>query len=239
MKIKTTTTIIVSLIISSFIHCTGAKETMRSSEPAIAERVIASIDNFGPVLSPAPSVLSSRDIADLKQKVSNLPLPTIEKGEYAVLETSMGFIVFELLTDAAPSHCAHFKKLANSGFYDWITFHRVIPGYLIQTGSITSRNSEPRDDGTGSPGYTINAEISDLKHERGIVSMARQQNINSAGSQFFILLSRASQLDGEYTIFGRVLQGMDIVRRIVRVDTDDRDRPVKNVYLKRARVVKP
>ncbi|MCP4726938.1 MAG: peptidylprolyl isomerase [bacterium] len=166
-------------------------------------------------------------------------MPEVVKGEFAVIETTMGFIVFELLPEYAPNHCANFKKLANSGFYDWITFHRIIPGYIIQTGSINTRNQIPLDDSLGNPGYAINAEISPIKHKRGIVSMARKEYINSAGSQFFILLSRASQLDGEYSIFGRVIQGMDVAENIVDIERDDNDRPVKEVYVKRIRVVKP
>ncbi len=222
-----------------FVYCSGTKETMKKIDPGLADRAISIIDNYGPNPEPAPSLLDRRGIANLQQKMINTPMPEVATGEYAVIETTMGFIVFELLPEVAPNHCANFKKLSNSGFYDWITFHRVIPGYIVQTGSINTRNNIPLDDSLGNPGYTVSAEFSKLKHRRGTVSMARKEHVNSAGSQFFITLARASGLDNEYTIFGRVIQGMDVVEKIVDVERDDNDRPVKEVYVKRIRVVKP
>ncbi|KPK96157.1 hypothetical protein AMJ80_01570 [bacterium SM23_31] len=163
----------------------------------------------------------------------------VEEGEIAVLETSMGIIKFKFFTDEAPNHCANFKKLANSGFYDWTLFHRVIPDFMIQSGDINSKNTNPNDDGTGSPGYTVDAEFNAISHTRGIVSTARKgDNINSAVSQFFIVHADYPDLDGNYTVFGEVIEGMDVVDAIANAPRSERDRPLKNIYIKSARVMK-
>ncbi|RKY83708.1 peptidylprolyl isomerase [candidate division KSB1 bacterium] len=150
----------------------------------------------------------------------------------------MGTIEFKFYEKDAPNHCANFKKLANSGFYDGTTFHRVIPGFMIQGGDILSKDSDPYNDGTGGPGYTLKAEFNSIPHERGIVSMARRADPNSAGSQFFICVATAPHLNGKYTVFGKVIKGMDVVDRIVNVKRDKRDRPLKDVRIIKARVVK-
>ncbi|RMD95201.1 MAG: peptidylprolyl isomerase [Calditrichaeota bacterium] len=147
-------------------------------------------------------------------------------------------IVFKFFPDVAPNHCANFKKLANSGFYDGITFHRVIPNFMIQTGDILTADADPSNDGTGMPGYSINAEFSNISHKRGIVSMARRQDPNSAGSQFFICVADAPWLDGKYSVFGQVIRGMDVADKIVAVPRDKKDRPLKDVIVYKIRVVK-
>jgi len=137
-----------------------------------------------------------------------------------------GEIKCELYPDIAPISTENFLKLAGQGFYNGLTFHRVIPGFMIQGGC-------PKGDGTGGPGYTIKGEFSgngvknDLRHTRGVLSMARAMDPNSAGSQFFIMHEDAPHLDGSYAAFGKVISGMDVVDRIASVRTDYMDMPLE------------
>ncbi|MFQ5444208.1 MAG: peptidylprolyl isomerase, partial [Nitrospinales bacterium] len=148
---------------------------------------------------------------------------SVQAGEIAVIETTLGTIEFEFLPDQAPGHVKNFKTLAKSGFYNGTAFHRVIPGFMIQGGDPNTKDSDRDNDGMGGPGYQIKAEFNDTPHKRGIVSMARSQNPNSAGSQFFIVVKDSPFLDGKYTVFGRVVSGMDVADKIVAVERDNRD----------------
>ena len=122
------------------------------------------------------------------------------------METSHGTMKFDLFEDIAPQNCLNFKKLANSGYYDETAFHRIIPGFIIQGGDILTRDNNKNNDGLGNPGWTIKAEFSDKEHIRGTLSMHRIKNdINSAGSQFFISLSDNKNLDNKYTIIGQLI----------------------------------
>lgn len=142
-------------------------------------------------------------------------------------------IKIELYPEIAPISCENFEKLVKNGFYDGLTFHRVIPGFMIQGGC-------PKGNGTGGPGWTIKGEFSangvenNLKHTRGVVSMARASHPNSAGSQFFIMHADAPYLDGQYAAFGKVVEGMDVVDEIASVRTDVNDNPVLPQVIKRA-----
>lgn len=146
----------------------------------------------------------------------SLAAPALAR-DYAVITTRHGDIKIELFTDKAPKTVANFKKLAREGFYDGLTFHRVIPRFVVQGG-------DPKGNGTGGPGYTIEAEIDPtLKHLTGTVAMARLgDTVNpqrrSSGSQFYICLAPQPQLDGGYTIFGQVVEGMNKVPEIVKGD---------------------
>ena len=141
----------------------------------------------------------------------------------------------ELYEDIAPISAANFEKLANEGFYDGLIFHRVIPGFMIQGGC-------PNGTGTGGPGCTIKGEFrangvkNDLKHTRGVLSMARAMHPDSAGSQFFIMIEDAPHLDGQYAAFGKVTEGMEIADSIVNVRTDMRDKPLEPQVIKTIRV---
>ena len=153
--------------------------------------------------------------------------------EQAVLQMSGGGeIRLRFFPDTAPGHVENFKKLARRGFYDGTTFHRVIPGFMIQGGDINSKDGDPVNDGLGDPGYSIPAEFNDVPHRRGILSMARADDPDSAGAQFFIMLADsprwAELLDGKYTVFGEVVSGMDVVDRIAASPVDRRDRPLRN-----------
>ena len=150
----------------------------------------------------------------------------------AVIETNFGNIVIQLYPDVAPGHVENFVKLAQDGFYDGTTFHRVIPDFMIQGGDPNSKDEDRSNDGQGGPGYTINAEFSDVPHKRGILSMARAQDPNSAGSQFFIVVKDSNFLDGQYTVFGEVIEGMDVADKIVNVERDGMDNPLEKVTMK-------
>ncbi len=140
-------------------------------------------------------------------------------------------IEIELYPDIAPITCENFEKLVNNGFYNGLTFHRVIPGFMIQGGC-------PDGTGMGGPGWNIKGEfmangvINNLKHTRGVISMARAMNPNSAGSQFFIMHNDASHLDGQYAAFGRVVSGMDAVDEIAETETDYNDKPLTPQVMK-------
>jgi peptidyl-prolyl cis-trans isomerase B (cyclophilin B) len=158
----------------------------------------------------------------------------------AVIETKFGEIEIEFLDDKAPGHVKNFIDLAKKGVYDGTTFHRVIPGFMIQGGDPkTADAATPRTmHGTGGPGYTIKAEFNDTSHKRGIVSMARANDPNSAGSQFFICVSDATFLDRQYTAFGRVRRGMEVADKIVSSPRDPRDNPNDRIDMK-VRVLEP
>ena len=154
--------------------------------------------------------------------------------EIAVLETKFGKMEIGFLSEKAPGHVKNFKDLAKKGFYNGTTFHRVIPGFMIQGGDSFSKE-EPENrmkHGMGGPGHTIKAEFNDEPHARGIVSMARSQDPDSAGSQFFVVVKDSDFLDGQYTAFGRVISGMDTVDKIVDSPRDDRDNPIDRIEMK-------
>ena len=151
-----------------------------------------------------------------------------EDSELAIVQTPHGTIAIKFFPDVAPKHVESFKKLTKAGFYNGTTFHRVIPGFMIQGGDPLSKDPTKREQhGRGGPGYSIQAEFSDRKHTRGIVSAARSSDPNSAGSQFFIMLAPAPHLDGQYSIFGEVVSGMDVVDKIIAEERDKADNPLK------------
>lgn len=148
--------------------------------------------------------------------------------EIALMETSQGPIKIEFFENAAPNHTKNFIKLAKEGFYDNIVFHRIKPGFVIQAGDPNTKSDANKALwGSGGPGYTINAEFNDIPHERGILSMARTSDPNSAGSQFFIVLDDARFLDNQYTVFGKVIEGMDTVDKIASLTTHSNDQPTE------------
>lgn len=142
-----------------------------------------------------------------------------------------GVMTGELYDDIAPISVENFEKLANEGFYNGLTFHRVIPGFMIQGGC-------PEGNGTGGPGYCIKGEFAangvknDLKHTTGVLSMARAMSPDSAGSQFFIMVADAPHLDGQYAGFGKITEGMDVAQDIVSVKRDGWDKPLEPVRIK-------
>ena len=152
-----------------------------------------------------------------------------------LLETTSGDILIELYADKAPATVENFLKLVKDGFYDGLTFHRIIPGFMIQGGC-------PDGTGMGGPGYCIKGEFdatgvrNDLRHTRGVLSMARAQAMDSAGSQFFIMHADGEFLDGQYAAFGMVTEGMDVVDRIAATKTGMNDKPKADQRMKKVTV---
>ncbi len=160
-------------------------------------------------------ILSAAEIQALIEKAKAAPITAVAEDEVAVIETDFGRMVLEFFPKVAPGHCSNFKRLANAGFYDGVKFHRVLAGFVIQGGDILTRDANPQNDGTGNPGYTIPAEFNNIPHDRGILSMARSGHPDSGGSQFFICVASAYQLNGQYTVFGRVIEGIEVADQIV------------------------
>ena len=152
----------------------------------------------------------------------------------AVIETRHGEIEIEFLPEKAPGHVKNFLDLARKGFYDGTTFHRVIPGFMIQGGDPNTRDVNASRDrhGTGGPGHNIKAEFNDTLHKRGVVSMARSSDPDSAGSQFFICVADSSFLDRQYSAFGRVTRGLEVADKIVSAPRDPRDNPKERIDMK-------
>jgi len=148
------------------------------------------------------------------------------------IETNHGNISFNLLPDLAPETVRNFIKLTKDGFYDGTLFHRVIPGFMIQGGDPNTKDPNMKSEwGMGGPGYTVKGEFSTRSHLRGIVSMARATDPDSAGSQFFIVTKDSTFLDREYTVFGEVTEGMDVADKIVNLDRDGNDCPLEDAKM--------
>ncbi len=157
-----------------------------------------------------------------------------QSDDIVIIETNLGEIQLGLFRDEAPVNVENIVKLVEKGFYDGTTFHRVIPGFVIQGGDPNSKDNNPSNDGYGGPGYYVKDEISkDLKHSEGTVALAKAAD-DQNGSQFYICLGRLNALDGKYTIVGQVIKGMDVAQKIAKVKTDKRnDRPIENVTMKK------
>jgi peptidyl-prolyl cis-trans isomerase B (cyclophilin B) len=160
----------------------------------------------------------------------------MDEPQVAVIETKFGKMVIEFYDKDAPKTVANFKKLTKEGFYNGTTFHRVIPGFMIQGGDPNSKDDDRGNDGTGGPGYTVEAEIK-REHKRDTVATARlggpsNPEKKSSGSQFFINVKDNDFLNGDYTVFGNVIAGMDVADKIVNVQRDSRDNPNEKVEMK-------
>ncbi len=210
---------------------TPRKEGLKKSTVNLGKNVtISRTVNLGPLLEVkgCQTVRAWWEYKDLSsEKISfglfEWPLDRVE----IVIETEMGNMVAEFFPDKAPRTAGNFVRLAEEGFYDGLCFHRVVPGFMIQGGC-------PNGEGTGGPGYTIAAEFNDTHHEKGILSMARGENVDSAGSQFFVVHADSPHLDWNYTAFGKLVSGFDVLDKIVAVETtvnpyiaSEQSRPVK------------
>lgn len=151
--------------------------------------------------------------------------------QMAVIHTKLGDIKIKFFPDVAPNHVNNFIELSKKGFYNGTSFHRVIPNFMIQGGDPNSKDKNRARHGTGGPGYTVKAEFSKKPHKRGVLSMARSAHPDSAGSQFFICVADVSHLDGQYTVFGEVVEGMDAVDKIVSQPRDRRDNPNERIEM--------
>ena len=181
--------------------------------------------------------LTTEQIEAIMEEVTAMDMPTIEADEVAVMETSLGKMVIEFDVVNAPVHAANFKKLVMAGYYNGISFHRIIPGFMLQGGDINSRDDNPNNDGMGGPGYTIAAEIHNL-HKKGTLAAARtggpsNPERRSSGSQFYICHVDIPSLDGEYTAYGQVIEGFDVIDKIAAVKTGPNDKPIDDVRINR------
>ncbi|MGM9951577.1 MAG: peptidylprolyl isomerase [Lysinibacillus sp.] len=169
------------------------------------------------------------------EKQVNYATEVKEKPVVTITMANDEKIVIELDPSTAPNTVANFISLVEEGYYDGLIFHRVIPGFMIQGG-------DPAGNGSGGPDYTIEGEFTsngfenNLKHERGVISMARAQDPDSAGSQFFIMVEESANLDGDYAAFGKVIEGMETVDAIVAVERDSRDKPLEDQQMKTVEV---
>ena len=191
-------------------------------------------------------VITTADAQQKKTQTNNGSTTVTEQKEnpkkgMVVVETTLGDMTIALNDSAAPKHAANFRKLAAEGYYDSTTFHRVIPGFMIQGGDPNSKSGERHTHGIGGPEYRIDAEIG-LSHNRGVIAAARQADqVNpkrmSSGSQFYITVADAKFLDGQYSVFGTVVEGMDVADKIVAVPRDPRDNPLEKVMIKKIRII--
>jgi peptidyl-prolyl cis-trans isomerase B (cyclophilin B) len=149
----------------------------------------------------------------------------------AIIETKLGNIKLRFFPDVAPGHVKNFVDLAKAGFYDATTFHRVIPGFMIQGGDPNSKDHDKSQHGMGGPGHTVKAEFNEKPHKRGTLSMARSAHPDSAGSQFFICVADAAFLDRQYTVFGEATSGLEVIDAIVNRPRDPRDNPLERVEM--------
>jgi peptidyl-prolyl cis-trans isomerase B (cyclophilin B) len=164
-------------------------------------------------------------------------------NEVAVIKTSEGEMVVQFWTDAAPNTIENFKKLAREGFYDGTIFHRIVKGFMIQGGDPNSKDPAKENSyGQGGPSYKIKAEFNDHSHQRGVISMARSSDPDSAGSQFFICLAPVPRLDHQYTTFGKLIKGTDVLEKIgdtpvTRNSSGENSKPTKRVVIESIKIV--
>jgi len=189
----------------------------------------------------AVALLLSSALFAAEENKENRPMNA--SNEVAVIKTSEGDMVLQFWTDAAPNTVENFKKLVRSGFYDGTIFHRVVKGFMIQDGDPNSKDPGKESSyGQGGPGYKIKAEFNDRSHERGVISMARSSDPDSAGSQFFICLASVSRLDHQYTTFGKLIKGDEVLGKIgdapvTRSSSGENSKPAKRVVIESIKIV--
>ena len=186
-------------------------------------------------------ILSSAVFAADEKKEEKSPIKS--SNEVAVIKTSEGDMVVQFWTDAASKTIENFKKLARQGFYDGTIFHRIVKGFMIQGGDPNSKDTAKENSyGQGGPGYDIKAEFNDHSHDRGVISMARGPDPNSAGSQFFICLAPVHRLDHQYTTFGKLIKGQDVLEKIGDIEVTknsmgEPSKPTKRVMIESIKIV--
>ena len=205
--------------------------------PLILTALLLGTSGCGDTIEATPG--SSRAPESTEKKAFEWP----ETGPTAVLHIrDYGTIEIALHPDLAPANVANFVRLAEEGFYDGTSFHRVIPDFMIQGGDPNTRDKDPTDDGLGGPGYQIQDEFSDAPHVRGVVSMANTGLPDTGGSQFFIVHNDVPHLDGSYTVLGRVTSGIEVVDAIAAVETDrygrwgPENRPLESVVVEKVEI---
>jgi peptidyl-prolyl cis-trans isomerase B (cyclophilin B) len=207
-------TLILSLVLAFFVFGCGGEEqaqTEQTQEQSQEKKQETSEQ--------------TTEAEEMTKPITQEPIER-DKNPIVVIETDLGNIELELFWDKTPKTAENFLRLTISGFYDGLTFHRVIPNFVVQGGC-------PLGNGTGGPGYSVDFEKADTKHLRGSLGMARSQDPNSAGSQFYFCLNDLANLDGNYVVFGKVLKGMDVIDKIAQVETGPNDMPKEKVIMKK------
>jgi peptidyl-prolyl cis-trans isomerase B (cyclophilin B) len=219
---------ITALAISAGMVLFGCEKKQEAPKPVVESSVTptAAATTSAPAKPEKSMIKKPATAKSTKQEKKKMPTTK------AIIETKFGNITLKFFPDTAPGHVKNFIDLAKKGFYDGTTFHRVIPGFMIQGGDPNSKNPDKRAHGTGGPGYTIKAEFNERPHKRGTLSMARSANPDSAGSQFFICVKDAPSLDRQYTVFGEVESGMEAVDKIVSQPRDASDNPDERIEMK-------
>ena len=207
-----------------------SSDSFRSNTPGLffAVLIYEVNHNYVPKTTSDPynEIVENEEKFSINSSMTNTTMTSNNESKLAVLDTAQGPITMEFFPNVAPIHVSNFEKLAESGFYNGTIFHRIVKGFVIQGGDPNTKNSTNMAAwGTGDPGYKIDAEFSNIPHNRGIVSMARSSDPDSAGSQFFIVLNDSRFLDNQYTVFGRVVNGMDVVDKIAALPTIQNDQP--------------
>ena len=207
-----------------------SSDSFRSAKPGLFFGVLIYEVNHNynpkPTSDPYNEVVTNEEKFSINTPMSNTSMKSTNESKLAILDTSQGPITMEFFPDVAPMTVSNFEKLAESGFYNGTVFHRIVKGFVIQGGDPNTKNStDTAAWGTGDPGYKIKAEFNNIQHNRGIVSMARSSDPDSAGSQFFIVLNDSRFLDNQYTAFGKVIDGMDAVDKIAALPTIQNDQP--------------
>ncbi len=206
-----------------------ASDSFKSNRPGLffAVLIYQVNPNYIPKTTSDPyNEIIDKEKFSINTTKSNIDMKSTNESKLAVIDTTQGPITMEFFPDVAPTHVSNFEKLADSGFYNGTVFHRIVKGFVIQGGDANTKNNTNKAAwGTGDPGYKIKAEFSNIPHDRGIVSMARSSDPDSAGSQFFIVLNDSRFLDNQYTVFGKVINGMDVVDKIAALPTVENDQP--------------
>ena len=209
--------VIVYIIFVSFL----LSDSLIIDNPLLSKKGLNfSVNMKGNLIPKEPKDLSPVEIDLIKSKAKDFVPNPVTGNDIIIMETNFGIMEFVFYNEEAPNHSYNFKKLANSGFYDETIFHRIIPGFMAQGGDVLTRDSNKKNDGRGNPGWTVDQEFNNISHEKGILSMARSQDVNSAGSQFFICFDNAPHLNNKYTVFGKLLSGYEVLDKIEKLKSE-------------------
>lgn len=230
--------IVALAIAGAFVACQSKETTTTESTTVAAETATTATETAPPSdtsATTATDATATAAMTDTTATVANTTMsmkpeetkkmPTDPKNTVAEIHTSAGTITVRFFPEKAPNHVKNFIDLASSGFYNGTKFHRIIPGFMIQGGDPNTKSGNPNTWGTGDGPRRLKAEFNDIHHKRGILSMARSSDPDSASSQFFITVADAGFLDKQYTVFGEVLSGMDVADKIVSAPRGAQDRP--------------
>ena len=209
--------VIIYIICISFL----LSDTLIIDNPLLSKKGLKFNANMkGNIIPKAPTDLSPVEIDLIKSKAKDFIPSPVTENDIIIMKTNFGTMEFIFYNEEAPNHSYNFKKLANSGFYDETIFHRIIPGFMAQGGDILTRDSNKKNDGRGNPGWTVDQEFNNISHEKGVLSMARSQDVNSAGSQFFICFDNAPHLNNKYTVFGKLISGYEVLDKIEKLKSE-------------------